>query len=64
MALQYSFAREILHFRRGKLTRYPPGPFVCPCCALPLDRPSPSVLCASVMLGRAGFAVDGNDGIG
>lgn len=32
--------------------------------AVPLDLASPSVLCESVMLGRAGFAVDGNDGIG
>lgn len=31
---------------------------------LPLDLLSPSALCESVMLGWAGFAADGNDGIG
>lgn len=31
---------------------------------LPLDLLSPSTFCKSVMLGWAGLAADGNDGIG
>lgn len=39
-------------------------PFMYCSCLLPLDLLSPSALCESVMLEWAGFAADGNDGIG